>query len=187
MPRQTTGLHVTAARKRCQCDVFANYVANVGMASGADVPAVATQGVCPHYVLCMRLKTSLHRHQQGSRMACQRLASQRMVSTHVSSSSNAVSADDEVPKTRTASNCAEQSHVYETFCLLLQLWGSLFGNLRVVQRLIRQGAADADFQHISDELGGSCNFSNAEKPQVAARCCTSRLCARSLRAVCVAT
>ncbi len=79
-------------------DVYVNYVTNFGMASGADVPVIATQGVCPHHVLCMRVQTPSHRHQQGCSRACQRLASQRMVSTHVSSSSNVVLADDEVPK-----------------------------------------------------------------------------------------
>ncbi len=77
--------------------------------------------------------------------ACQRLASQPMVSAYVSSG-NVVFADDEVPKIGTASNCAK--HAHQTFCLLLQL----SGNLRVVQQSIGQDTADADCRRISDEL-----------------------------------
>ena len=56
-------------------DMHANYGASFGMASGADVPVIATQGVCPHHVrvLCMQVHTSLHRlqTQQGVPKTCE--------------------------------------------------------------------------------------------------------------------
>ena len=66
------------------------------MVSGADVPVIATQAVCPHHVLCTQVQTCSDRlqTQQGVPKTCE---SSNGINTDVSSG-NAVFADDEVPK-----------------------------------------------------------------------------------------